>query len=85
MDCPLGCRNIEKPLYVCRECIEKEEAWQKIECYMECHDIELSHNFLREYYLSYYVKGLYCNPIMKDIYENNKEECKFYLTRRENM
>lgn len=77
-DCPLEAyASIEKPVHVCKECIDKEEAWQKIECYMNCHDIDLSRNFLREYYLSYYVKGLYCNPIMKDIFESNKEECRF--------
>lgn len=77
-DCPLGsCASIEKPMHICKECIEKEEAWQIIERYMNCRDIDLSRNFLREYYLSYYVKGLYCNPIMRDIFENNKEECRF--------
>lgn len=77
-DCPIGaCASIEKPMYECKECVDREKAWQIIECYMECHDTELSYGFLREYYLSYYAKGLYCNPIMKDIFENNKEECKF--------
>lgn len=82
-DCPIGaCASIEKPMHVCKECAKKEEAWQKIEYYMSRCDIGLSRSFLREYYLSYYVKGLYCNSIMKDIFEKYKEECKFLFEEK---
>lgn len=61
---------------MCKES-EREIAWGSLVCYMECHSFEsYSCDFLKKYYVGYYAKGLYCNPIMRDIYENNKEACK---------
>lgn len=60
----------------CDKCISQEEAWQKINCYIECHDYGISYDFFKNYYESYYLKKLYCNPIILDIIEHNKNECK---------
>lgn len=67
------CNQKEKD---CNKCISQEMAWQKINCYMECHNYDISYEFLKNYFVSYYLKKLYCNPIMLDIIENNKEECR---------
>ena len=54
----------------------QEKAWQDIQCYIECHDYGISCGFLEKYYKMFYLPGLYVNPIILDIIENNKEACK---------
>lgn len=74
--CPLlgdYCNQEEKD---CDKCINQEKAWQDIQCYIECHDYGISCGFLEKYYKMFYLPGLYVNPIILDIIENNKEACK---------
>ena len=59
--CPSINKHCNQKEKKCDKCISQEEAWKKINCYIECHD---------------YLKKLYCNPIILDIIEHNKNECK---------
>ena len=48
--CPLINEHCDQKEKKCDKCISQEEAWQKINCYIECHDYGISYNFFKQYY-----------------------------------
>lgn len=53
-----------------------EEAWDKLQCYIECHGYDWTYERLKNDYQKYYLKGFYCSHTLMDIIKQNEEECR---------
>lgn len=60
----------------CQVCIAKEDAWQRIECYIDCHNYDWTFEKIKHDYQKYYINGSYCSYTLMDIIEHHKQECE---------
>lgn len=60
----------------CNICIAEEDAWQRIKCYIDCHNYDWTLERIRRDYQKYYMKGSYCSHTLMDIIEHHKQECE---------
>ena len=69
-------KECDKECEQCERCIAEEEAWQKIDCYINCHGYDWTYNHIRHDYQKYYMSGGYCSHTLMDIIKHNEEECR---------
>lgn len=56
--------------------ITKEEAWRKIQDYIETHNYDWTFERIKNDYQKYYLKGAYCSYTLCDVIKNNEIECQ---------
>lgn len=75
--CPLlgeeYCDQLDKN---CNRCIAQEEAWERIQCYIDCHGYDWTYERLRHDYQIYYMRGAYCSHTCMDVIKNNEADCR---------
>ena len=71
----IGDYCIENP-QDCNRCIAEEEAWQKVQCFIECHGYDWTFEHLKHDYQAYYEHGYYCSHTFLDVVKNNEQECR---------
>ena len=60
----------------CDRCIAEEDAWQRLQCYIDCHNYDWTFDRIKHDYQKYYLNGSYCSHTLMDIIENNENDCK---------
>lgn len=60
----------------CNICIAKEELWQRIERFINCHNYDWTFERIRHDYQKYYMNGGYCSYTLMDIIRHNEQECE---------
>lgn len=54
----------------------KEEAWQRIQCYIDCHNYDWTFERIKNDYQKYYINGSQISYSLLDIITHNEMECK---------
>ena len=60
----------------CDRCVAEEDAWQRLQCYIDCHNYDWTFDRIKHDYQKYYLNGCYCSHTLMDIIENNKKDCE---------
>ena len=60
----------------CDGCIAEEDAWQRLQCYIDCHNYDQTFDRIKHDYQKYNLNGSYCGYTLMDIIENNKNDCE---------
>lgn len=60
----------------CNKCIAEEDAWQRLQYYIGCHNYDWAFDRIKHDYQKYYLNGSYCIRTLMDIIKNDKNDCK---------
>lgn len=80
--CPLAGDYCDERDKCCNDCIDKEDAWTRLQYYMDLCNYDWTYDHLKHDYQTYYIHGYYCSDTFKDIVENNKTECELLFEKR---
>lgn len=75
-ECPLIGDYCDEEHKNCDRCIAEEDAWQRLQCYIDCHNYDWTFDRIKRDYQKYYLKGRYCSYTLMDIIKYNENDCK---------
>lgn len=74
--CPLIGNYCNEEHKDCDRCVAEEDAWQRVQCYIDCHNYDWTFERIKHDYQKYYLNTCYCSHTLMDIIENNKNDCE---------
>lgn len=75
-ECPIFGNYCDREDKKCNICVSQEEAWERVQGYIECHSYTWTYEHLKHDYQEYYTKGAYISHTCRDVIENNLLDCK---------
>lgn len=74
--CPVIGDYCDEEYKDCDRCVAEEDAWCRVQCYIDSHNYDWTFDRIKHDYQKYYLKGSYYSHTLTDIIENNENDCK---------